>query len=259
MHLARKNARGEWHRRSDIPMELYSPEGLRLDGRRWNELRRFECHINTHPNLADGSSYVEQGNTKVVCLVQGPMEPKQQLQLNECTIEVNVNVTNFSTFERRKRGKSDRQVQELVTTLERTFDQSIMTHLYPRTLIKLDLTVLAQDGGLLGTLVNAMTLALIDAGIAMYDYISAVSAGLQDTNVLLDLNNLEEKDMSGLTVGVIGTSEKLALLMLENKMPVDRLESVLALAIVGSHRIRELMDQEVRRHGNDRLRKRNEM
>lgn len=235
-------------------MELYSPEGLRVDGRRWNELRRFDCQINTHPNSGDGLSYVEQGNTKVICLVTGPMEPKQQLSL--CMIEVNVNIANFSTFDRRKRGKNDRRVQELRTTLERTFDQLVMTHLYPRTLIKVDLTVLAQDGGLLALLVNAMTLALIDAGIAMYDYVSSVLAGLLDTAAILDLNSLEEMDMSGLTIGVVGTLEKLAMLMLEDKMPVDRLEQVLLLAIAGSHRIREMMDEEVRKHGNERLKRR---
>lgn len=237
-------------------MELYLPEGLRVDGRRWNELRRFECQINTHPNSSDGSSYVEHGNTKVVCLVEGPMEPKLMQQLNDCTIEVAVNVTNFLTFERKKRGRNDRRVQELATTLERTFDQSIMTHLYPRTLIKISLTVLAQDGGVLLALVNAMTLALIDAGIAMYDYVALVLTGLLDTATILDLNSLEEQAMSTLTVGTIGKLEKLALMMLEDKMPVDRLEPVLAVSIAGAHQVRELMDAEVRRHGNGSIKKR---
>lgn len=235
-------------------LELYSPEGLRIDGRRWNELRRFECRINTHPNSCDGSSYVELGNTKIVCLVQGPMEPtlKSQSNAETATIEVNVNLANFSTFERKKRSKSEKRIVELKTTLEKTFEQSVMGNLYPRTMIKVDLHVLAQDGGLLAGMTNAMTLALIDAGIAMYDYVSAISAGLYDQTPLLDLNSLEENDVSTLTMGVIGKSEKLALLMLEDKMPLDRLESILAIGIAGSHRIRELMDAEVRRHGNAR-------
>ncbi|KAG7666355.1 SKI6 [[Candida] subhashii] len=235
-------------------MELYSPEGLRIDGRRWNELRRFECRINTHPNSSDGSSFVEQGNTKVMCMVQGPKEPLLRSQANneQSTIEVNLNIASFSTFERKKRTSSEKRVVELKTTLEKTFEQSVMGHLYPRTMIQIDVQVLAQDGGLLAAATNAITLALIDAGVAMYDYVSAISAGLHDRSPLLDLNNLEESDMSCLTIGVIGKSEKLALLLLEDKMPLDRLESVLAIGIAGSHRIRELMDNEVRRHGNMR-------
>jgi exosome complex component RRP41 len=69
------------------------------------------------------------------------------------------------------------------------------------------------------------------------------------------LNYLEEKDVSFLTVAVVGTSEKLALLLLENKIPLDNLESVLSLAVTGSHKIREIMDTEVRRHGEQRLSK----
>ncbi|KAF7999530.1 exosome complex component RRP41 [Metschnikowia aff. pulcherrima] len=238
-------------------MELYSPEGLRVDGRRWNELRRFECKINTHPNASDGSSYVEQGNTKVMCMVQGPMEPPLRSQVNqtEATIEISLNIASFSTLQRKKRSKNEKRILELKATLERTFAQSIMSNLYPKTVIDINVQVLAQDGGLFATMTNAITLALIDAGIAMYDYVSAVSVGIHDQTPLLDLNNLEENDMSCLTIGVVGKSEKLAMLLLEDKMPLDKLETVLGIAIAGGHRIRELMDNEVREHGLMRLSK----
>ncbi|WLF80161.1 Exosome non-catalytic core component [Lodderomyces elongisporus] len=238
-------------------MELYSPEGLRIDGRRWNELRRFECRINTHPNSSDGSSYVEQGNTKVICTVIGPMEPTSRAQMNQdrANVEVNLTIANFSTFERKKRSKTEKRLVELRTTLERTFEQSILLHLYPRTNITINVQVLNQDGGMLAAVTNSITLALMDAGIAMYDYVSSISCGLHDQSPLLDLNNLEENDMSCLTIGVIGKSEKLALLMLEDKMPLDNLEKVLGIAIAGSHRIKDLMDMEVRRHGSARAAK----
>lgn len=238
-------------------MELYSPEGLRVDGRRWNELRRFECKINTHPNSSDGSSYVEQGNTKVMCMVSGPKEPllRSQSNQNQATLEITLNVASFSTLERKKRTKNEKRMLELKTTLERTFEQSIMARMYPRTLIEVNVQVLAQDGGLLASITNAITLALVDAGVAMYDYVSAVNVGLHDQTPLLDLNVLEENDMSCLTIGVVGKSEKLAMLLLEDKVPLDRLESVLGIAIAGGHRIRELMDNEVRSHGNLRLAK----
>ena len=141
---------------------------------------------------------------------------------------------------------------ELKNILEKTFMESIMINLYPRTNIIINIQVLSQDGGLLSAITNSITLALIDSGISMYDYVSSINCGLYDTTPLLDLNNLEENDISNLTIGVIGKSEKLALLLSEDKMPLDRLENVLSLAIAGSHRIRDLMDQEVRKHGNMR-------
>lgn len=53
--------------------ELLSPEGFRIDGRRPNELRKIRCKIGVFAK-ADGSSYFEQGNTKVLATVFGPRE-----------------------------------------------------------------------------------------------------------------------------------------------------------------------------------------
>ncbi|EDO17923.1 hypothetical protein Kpol_1010p39 [Vanderwaltozyma polyspora DSM 70294] len=238
--------------------ELYSPEGLRLDGRRWNELRRFECSINTHAHASDGSSYLEQGNNKIVTLVKGPQEPilRSQLDATKASLNITVNITKFSKMERSKSShKNERRVLEMQTALVRTFEKNVMLHLYPRTLIDIEIHVLQQDGGILGSLINSITLALIDSGIAMYDYVSAISIGLYDTTPLLDVNTLEENAMSTVTLGVIGKSEKLSLLSVEDKIPLDRLESVLAIGIAGAHRVRELMDNELRKHAAHRVAK----
>ncbi|SCU91433.1 LADA_0F09934g1_1 [Lachancea dasiensis] len=237
-------------------LEIYSPEGLRVDGRRWNELRRLECSINTHTSASDGSSYLEQGNNKIITLVNGPQEPKlrSQMSIQKATISVAINITRFSKMERSKTShRNERRVLEMQTALVRTFEKNVQLHLYPRTQIDIQIHVLQQDGGLMGSLINGITLALIDAGIAMYDYISGVSVGLYDTTPLLDLNSVEESSMSSVTLGVVGKSEKLSLLLVEDKIPLDRMESVLAIGIAGSHRIRELMDRELRKHGRKRL------
>ena len=39
-------------------------QGLRLDGRKAGELRRIQCRMGVF-GQADGSAYLEQGNTKV--------------------------------------------------------------------------------------------------------------------------------------------------------------------------------------------------
>lgn len=135
----------------------------------------------------------------------------------------------------------------------RTFEKNLMLHLYPRTSIDVQVHALQLDGGILGAMLNGITLALIDAGIAMYDFVSGVSVGLYDTTPLLDLNSLEENAMSSVTIGTIGKSEKLSLLMVEDKVPLDRLESVMAIGIAGTHRIRDLMDKELRKHGKTRV------
>ncbi len=54
-------------------MELLSDQGFRIDGRRSHELRRVQCKLGVF-SQADGSAYVEQGNTKVLAAVYGPHE-----------------------------------------------------------------------------------------------------------------------------------------------------------------------------------------
>lgn len=90
---------------------------LRLDGRRWNELRRLNAQISTQVS-ADGSSYLEMGNTKVICTVTGPAEVGGGRRGGgggggggddeRATIEVDVQIAGFSGVERRKKTKGDR-------------------------------------------------------------------------------------------------------------------------------------------------------
>lgn len=54
-----------------MPGDLISEQGLRLDGRRANELRRIQCKLGVF-SQPDGSAYLEQGNTKVLAAVYGP-------------------------------------------------------------------------------------------------------------------------------------------------------------------------------------------
>ena len=53
--------------------EYLSDQGFRTDGRKPNELRRIRCSLGIF-SQADGSAYLEQGNTKVLAAVYGPHE-----------------------------------------------------------------------------------------------------------------------------------------------------------------------------------------
>ncbi|KAK9466813.1 ribosomal protein S5 domain 2-type protein [Lipomyces arxii] len=238
-------------------VEIYSPEGLRHDGRRWNELRNFKCAINTHPVSCDGSSVVEQGNTKVLCNVVGPAEPSNRSRSNaeKVVFSVKIVVAPFSTIERRKRSQNDNRIQEMSLAIKHIFEDAVMVHLYPRSEIVINLYVVAQDGGLLQACVNAASLALVDAGVPMYDYVCACTAGIYDREVLLDLNRIEESDMPFLTMATVGNSRKTSLLQLEMKVQFDRLEGMMAAAMSGCHHIRDLIDKAVRLHGKSRLKR----
>jgi len=60
--------------------------------------------------------------------------------------------------------------------------------------------------------INAATLALIDAGIPMLDYVCACSAGCIEGEPVLDLNYIEESyDTPELTVALLPKTGKITL------------------------------------------------
>ena len=63
-----------------MALELLSDQGFRIDGRRSFELRRIQCKLGVFKQ-ADGSAYIEQGNTKVLAAVYGPHEARVEIIL----------------------------------------------------------------------------------------------------------------------------------------------------------------------------------
>ena len=144
------------------------------------------------------------------------------------------------------------------STLSAAFSSNVFTHLYPHSTITLTLHVLSQDGSLLAACVNAGTLALIDAGIPMADYLVACTSGSTSSfmgndgstaDPLLDLNGQEEMDVPWLTVGTIGASEKVSICVMDTKVRVERLEGMLAVGVDGCKQVREILDEVVRKKG----------
>ena len=145
--------------------------------------------------------------------------------------------------------------------ISRAFSAQLFTHLYPHSSITVMLHVLSQDGSLLAACINATTLALVDAGIPMQQYISACTAGSTSSHAtndnvadpLLDLNNLEETELPFLTVATVGGTEQVSVLILDTRVQAHRIEGMVTLAVNGCRQVRSLLDQVVRRHGKKML------
>ena len=94
-----------------LDTSTYTLALLRLDGRRWNELRRMHAQINTQA-AADGSSYLEMGNTKLICTVAGPAEARRGAAGSGgdagATVQVEIGIAGFSGVDRKRRGRGDK-------------------------------------------------------------------------------------------------------------------------------------------------------
>lgn len=178
-----------------MAQELLSPQGLRMDGRRHNELRQIECKLGVFKRC-DGSAYIKMGNSKVIASISGPKNPKERSKKDDNFI-FNVRV-RFATFskngERQKIVRNSKKLGELELNLKNIFKSVILLEKYEKSQLDLNIEVLQTDGGSeICTVVNAATLALIDAGICMKEYVCACTASLtNDGTALLDVSHLEE-------------------------------------------------------------------
>lgn len=150
----------------------------------------------------------------------------------------------------------DRRTTEMQNTIASAFQSTLFTHLYPHSTIVISLHVLSQDGSLLAACLNAATLALIDAGVPMSDYVVACTSGMtppvsgtESADPLLDLNGMEEQELPWLTVGTLGAGERVSVLVMESRVQVGRLEGMLAVGVDGCKQVREILDGVVRRQG----------
>jgi len=236
-------------------LEFVSPEGYRIDGRKPNELRKIKCKLGIF-SRADGSAYLEQGNTKVIAAVYGPREvtERRKVQHDKAIINCEFSVSTFATSERKKRTKGDRRNMEAALIVKQTFEATVLLNLLPRSQIDIYIQVLQSDGGDRVAAINASTLALIDAGIPMRDFVCACAAGCIDGIPLLDINYVESTAGGPeLPVAVLPRTKGIVMLQMDSRLALDMFERVLELASIGARAIYDILKEAVRNHAADLL------
>ena len=109
--------------------------------------------------------------------------------------------------------------------------------------------MLQSDGGNYCASVNAATLALIDAGIPLKDYVCACSAGFVNDSPIMDISYIEES-LGGpeLIVATLPHSEQIVFLEMNSRLHEDNLDKVLSQAMKGCKDIYQVLDRAVRSH-----------
>lgn len=230
-------------------VELLNAGGFRIDGRKQYELRSIAITLGgSQDTSADGSASITQGLTTVSATVFGPREARSGSNIlhDRASVNVEVSLAPWGSMERRRRNRGDRRLLEFASSIKSTFEPVIHTHLYPRSQIDIFVQVHQQDGGVLPAAINAATLALLDAGIAMQDFVSSVSCGILSTSAMLDLSNAEEMDLPHVTVAVLPRTKQVTLASLETRLHVERFEQIFTLAIEAAEVLHNEMELAVR-------------
>jgi len=177
-----------------------------------------------------------------------PLAKKKSAALHDrAYVTCEYSQANFSTSERKERRKQDRRFKEYGLLICETLEAAILTHLFPRSQITIHVQVLQEDGGALAASITAASLALINAGIPMRDFVVGCSAGFVDNTPILDLNYFERHNQTpDLHVAIYPKSGKIALMHMINKIPLTNFQEVLELASFGCKQIYGILKERVK-------------
>jgi exosome complex component RRP41 len=229
---------------NDKPDKLIDKKGLRLDGRKFDELRPLKLEVGILPN-ANGSAYIEHGKNKILAGVYGPREvhPKHLTLQDRTLIKCRYHMAPFSVQERKSPAPSRREV-ELSKVIRESLEPAIFLENYPRTGIDIFIEVLQADGGTRCASITAAALALADAGIPMRDLVVSCAAGKADDTVVLDLMDEEDKlGSADVPVAVMPNLNEITLLQMDGILTHEEFETAIKLALDGCKKIYEIQKE----------------
>lgn len=228
-------------------VRLLDDNGLRVDGRRFDELRPLKIEVGTL-DKADGSAYVEHGRNKILAAVYGPREahPKHIALADRAVIKCRYHMAPFSTDERKSPAPSRREL-ELSKVIREALEPAIMSEYFPRSTIDIIIEVLQADAGTRCAGITAAALALADAGIPMRELVAGCAAGKIDGKVVLDLSDIEDKQgEADLPVALMPKSGMVSLLQMDGSLTEDEFKQALDMSIDACRRIYEMQREALR-------------
>ena len=175
----------------------------RIDNRNHNQLRdiTIESNVNIH---AEGSVLISFGNTKVICNASIENNvPRWMKNSDEGWVTGEYGMLPRSTNERMSReaarGKQSGRTQEIQRLIGRSVRQAVDLKYLKGKTINVDCDVIQADGGTRTASITGGCVALFlaiknhhDDQRAIKSFVAAVSLGIKENKVLLDLNYEED-------------------------------------------------------------------
>jgi len=203
-------------------VQLLRDDGLRLDGRKVDEMRPVEIKAGILP-AADGSAWVQHGLNVAVAAVYGPMEahPRKIQKQDRAVIDVRYNMAPFSTSDRIRPG-FNRRSREISKVTAEALESVVLLERFPRSKIRVEIEILSAEAGTRCVGITAASVALADAGIPMRDMVVGIASGKIEDTVVLDLDKAEDNyGQADLPMGILPNTGELAFLQMDGDLSVE--------------------------------------
>ena len=230
------------------PDFLISPEGLRVDGRRPDELRPIELKVGVLKQ-ANGSASIRQGKTYIIAGVYGPRElHPRHLTLNDrAYLRVVYRMATFSVPDR-KRPAPSRREKEISMVIANALKPALFLEEFPKAVVDVFIQVIQADGGTRCAALNAASLALADAGIPMRSLVPAVAVGKADGKLIVDLGDEEDKYGQGdIPMAIMPKTGEITLLQQDGFFTREELVEAMQMGINACNYLHELQKDALKR------------
>ncbi len=216
--------------------------GKRLDGRDIEDLRPLKITAGVLKQ-AKGSAMIEWGKNRIVAGVYGPREvfPKHMTDPHKAIINCRYVMAPFSSLEEHGRSGPNRRSIEISKVAKHVFENAILTHLFPKTMINISMEVLQSDGGTRVAGITAASVALADAGIPMRDLPCGVSIGKIAGKLVVDVDKYEDNfGESDIPTIILPRTKEVLLYQMDGLLTKQELKQAMEMAFKGSLKVREL-------------------
>jgi len=227
-------------------------EGIRIDGRRVDEVRPISCEVGILPR-AHGSSLFTRGQTQALCAVTLGTKMDERLVDNlegksYKNYMLDYNFPPFATGEVKRVGAPTRREIGHGFLAEHAVERVIpSSESFPYT-IRIVSDILESNGSSSMASVCAASLALMDAGVPIKCAVAGVNIGLiADTErhaVLTDLLGVEDAN-GDMDLKIAGTAQGITAFQMDIKIagiPLDTMREALERARLGRLRVLEVMN-----------------
>ncbi len=235
--------------------------GMRIDGRKLDELRKIEARVGVLKN-ADGSAYFRMGNTIAIAGVYGPrkVHPRHEEAAEHAILRTKYSMAPFATSDRGRPGPSRRSTEISMVTRD-SIKPVLFLEEFPKTAIDVHIEVLQADASTRCVGINAASLALADAGIPMAELIASCSAGKVEGHIALDIAGKEDTEGElDLPVAYYPKKKAITLLQMDGLATKEEVKKIISLALKGCEKVYEEQKRALRnKYAIEEMAKENEV
>lgn len=142
---------------------------------------------------AKGSAYIEVGKTKVIVSVFDPREiPNKNEYSLKGELYCEFKYAPFSCAIRRGHMQDAEEKQNSIV-LKQALEPAVCLQEFPNFQVDIYVLVLQNDGAALSSAITCAGVALVHAGVPMFDVVTSVSLGMQKDKMLIDPTYEEER------------------------------------------------------------------